>query len=459
MRATTVLVAITALCAGCEYLGGWAPAASVTRTDVDRDRPCAWLPDEVAQTRLRRSAVGDKVRRLLVPALQSAELDAWLLVERASQRDPMFDSLGLTDPGDKAALFVNAGSALPRAFGFGSSPATLAQLTASGLFERVQPLSPASVQDVLAEFRPGRIGIDYSGRVALADGIATGTRQFAAWLVGREYAGTFRSAETAAVTFRAGHTPDEIDLARQAARCAVEIADRALDGGAIEAGRTTGAELSWRILHDIHAARLDTSAPPHVSAIKLDDHAHLNWPWLGPNTDTVIATGDLVHLDFDVRYAGVASTLQRTAYVLKRWESSVPADLHRASETLGQVRAGLAPMFRPGVTGATIANDAAQWVKQNRVAVELVAHPIGSIAVDVGTLAQSDHPIGPYDPAGALTERPLQDQDLQALGFRVTVGLDNGQSLTLSASDDGVVGFGGLDFLAPPVGILVVPRA
>ena len=453
------LVVVAVLCAGCRYAGGWLPSPRVARSFSPRERPCAWLPDEITQSQLRRSVVSDKVRRFVVPALQGAELDAWLLIERGYQRDPMIDSLGLTEPGDKVVLFLDGGTAQPRAFAFGSSPATRAQLTASGLFERVEPVNPDAIQEVVAKFQPRRIGIDYSGRIALADGIATGTRQFAAWLVGHAYAETFRSAEAVALTFRASRTADEIELARQAARCGAEIADRTLGDGAIEPGRTTSAELAWRILGDIRDARLDISAPPHVSTIKLDDHAHLRWPWLGPNTDTTIATGDLLHLDFDVRYAGVATTVQRTAYLLKRWESDAPVDIRRASETLGQVRAGLAPLFRPGVNGPQIANDAMARAKQNHVTLELAMHPVGATAYDIGTVLPAEHAVGPYDAAGALSDRALQEHDAQSLAFRITVGLDNGVPLTLSAGDDGVVGFGGLDFFAPPVGVLAIPRS
>ncbi|HVN84214.1 MAG TPA: M24 family metallopeptidase [Candidatus Binatia bacterium] len=438
------------LCAGCGYVDRVFPPTRPPHQAKTGEPPCAWLPDETAQWQLRRSAVNDKVRRLVVPALRAAELDAWLLVERAHQHDPMFDSLGITEPGDKAVLFIDGGGDQPRAFGFGSSPATLAQLTASGVFEQVQSISRDAVADTLARFRPQRVGIDYSARVPVADGITTGTRQFAAWLVGRDYAGTFRSAEAAAVTFRASHTPDEVDLARQAARCGAELAERVLTSGAIQPGTTTDVDVASQVLAAIHLARLDVSAPPHVSLVKLDNADHLTWPWLGPNRGAVIEAGDLLHLDFDLRYAGMAATVQRSAYVLKRWESEPPADLRRAFATIAQVRNGLAPLLRPGIAGRQLATDALAWAQQNQVTIELDSSPAGNLPRDVGTLPVTDGYVGPYDQVGVLGERTLQAHDLQSLAFRLTIRLDNRRQLTLAASDDGVVGFGGLEFLVPP---------
>ncbi len=432
-------------CAGCSD-GLFSHGASRRGSD---HRPCAWLPDEHAEWQFRRSAVGDKVRRLVGPALQRAELDGWLLIERDYQRDPMLDSFGFTEPGDKAVLLFDSGGPAPRAFGFGTAPAVVAQLTTSGLFEQVLPLTPSAVEDVLARFHPRRIGIDYSARIAPADGIATGTRQFAAWLVGREYAGTFRSAENAAIAVRASRTPDEVELAKQAARCAAEIADRGLADAALDAGRTTATELSSRLAAAVRDAQLDLPSAPHVSIIRLADRTHLAWPWAGPNTDTTIAAGDLVHIELDLRYAGIAATAQRTGYVRGSWERDVPADVRRAFGAMTQVRAGLAPLFRVGATGRQVAADAAAWAQQQHLTIELTAHPIGYTAREVGTFTCPERPYDPYDPADTLADRPLQERDLQALAFHVTVSLDNGNRLTLSAGDVGEVGFGGLELLTP----------
>ncbi len=450
-RPGTLIVALAfAVLAGCGYMGGDHSRARSAAIGVEAaGRPCAWLPDESDQWRLRRSAVREKVRELIIPELHEAELDAWLMVERDYQRDPMMDSLGITEPGDKAVLFLDGGGTQPRAVAFASSPAVVWQMTESRLFERVLPLTPRAVRGALGQFRPRRIGINYSARVSLGDGIATGTRQFAAWLAGRRYAGSFRSAEALAVSFRATRTAEETELSRQAARCAAEVAERVLRAG-IRAGQSTAAELAWTTRAEIRAARLECESVPRVFLIRPGDSEHLGWPWLGVNSPSAIDAGDLVLLELDLRYAGVAAVVQRTAYIEGGSRRALPADIRRVFSALVEARGALAPLFRPGRTGAQVAADAGAWAQQHRLHLELLAHPVGGMPRDAGTLERAAAAPGPYDPAGVLADRPLQAGDIQLLQYRLTALLDNGSELTLSAADEGVVGQAGLDFLTPP---------
>jgi len=458
MKRTGLLLAASMIAAlgGCGYMERMfsrSPTAAVSGSDSGR--PCAWLPGERDQWRLRRSAVREKVRQLVVPGLQKAELDAWLMVERDYQRDPMVNALGFTEPGDKAVLLLDGGGAQPRAFGFASSPDVVWQMTQSGLFEQVLPLTADAVEGTLDRFRPRRIGINYSGRVPFADGIATGTRQFAAWLVGRKYAGTFRSAEALAVGFRSTRTAEETELARQAARCAVEIAERVLATG-LHSGQTSAEELAWYARDEIRAARVEGESLPRVFLVRPDDASSRAWPWLGVNSATTIKAGDLVLIDVDLRYAGAAAAVQRTAYVPGRWRSEPPADIRRAFDVLVAARGGLAPLFRAGRAGRQIAADASAWAQQHQVHLDLLAHPVGDMPRDAGTVARDATSAGPYDEAETLADRPLQEGDVQLLQYRVQVALDNGAQLALSAADEGVVGYAGLDFLVPPPNALML---
>jgi Xaa-Pro dipeptidase len=451
MKRTGLLLAASmiAALAGCGMEGAFSRSRTTAVRVGASERACAWLPGERDQWRLRRSAVREKVKRLVVPGLQKAELDAWLMVERDYQRDPMMSSLGLTQRGDKAVLMLDGGSAQPRVFGFASSPDVVWQMTESGLFEQVLPLTADDVEGTLDRFRPRRIGIDYSGRVPLADGITTGTRQFAAWLVGRKYAGTFRSAEALAVAFRSTRTAEETELTRQAARCAVEIAERALAAG-LRSGQTSAEDLAWYAGDEIRAADVEAESLPRVFLIRPGDAAPHDWPWLGVNSAATIEAGDLLLIDLGLRYAGAAGTVQRTAYVPRRWQSQPPPDIRRAFAVLVEARGGVAPLFRAGRTGRQVAADAAAWAQQHQVRLDLLAHPVGDMPRDAGTLARDATSVGPYDEAGMLADRPLQEGDVQLLEYRVHVALDNGSQLTLSAADEGVVGYSGLDFLVPP---------
>jgi Xaa-Pro aminopeptidase len=452
MSSQAAMLVCVVLLSGCPYLELARPGG--TPAFGESPRRCPPLLDEREQWRVRLDTIRDRLQRLAIPALQSAELDAWLMVERDSQRDPMLESLGLDDSGDKAVLLVDGGGTQPRAFAFGSSW----QLKASGLFEEVSPLTPEAMADTLARFRPRRIGINYSARVPVADGINTGTRQFAAWLVGREYAGAFRSAETAVIALRSTRAPAEVDLARQATLCVDDLVAEVLDDGFVPES-TTAADLSWQLSRVMRRAGLKTSASPRVSVIRLDDRDHTAWPWLGANNDEVIRKGDLILIETEALYAGVATSRGVTAYVLRTWESEPPPEAESAFDALVRARNAVGPMFRPGLDGREVVAEGKQWVAGQGFAVELLSHAVGHWVRDVGTVAADTDHAAPYAMADVLTERPLQEGDLQALTLRVTFPLGDGRQLTVAATDVGKVGFGGLEFLAPPQdSLMLVPR-
>jgi len=81
---------------------------------------------------------------------------------------------------------------------------------------------------------------------------------------------------------------------------------------------------------------------------------------------------------------------------------------------------------------------------------------VGDMPRDAGTVARDATSAGPYDEAETLADRPLQEGDVQLLQYRVQVALDNGAQLALSAADEGVVGYAGLDFLVPPPNALML---
>jgi len=150
-----------------------------------------------------------------------------------------------------------------------------------------------------------------------------------------------------------------------------------------------------------------------------------------------------------LRYGGIAVAQQRTVYVPAAWESTPPGGVVAAFDQLNQARATLVPLFRSGVTGTDLVSQAEAWARSQHIDLVLDASAAGNVVPDTGTIAAHADYIGPYDASGVLSSRPLQEGDLETLAFRLTVTLADGRALTLAAADTGVVGYGGLDLLAP----------
>ena len=112
-----MLLLATLVTGGCSYSGEAFSGMEATSPGLrSHEATCTWLPGEGEEWQQRRRTVRDKVHRLVVPSLRAAELDAWLLVERGFQHDPMLDSIGISEPGDKAVLFADGGGGFPRSF-------------------------------------------------------------------------------------------------------------------------------------------------------------------------------------------------------------------------------------------------------------------------------------------------------------------------------------------------------
>jgi Xaa-Pro aminopeptidase len=139
------------------------------------------------------------------------------------------------------------------------------------------------------------------------------------------------SVGRAVETLRAVKDDEEIALLREA--CA--IADRALadliDAGGLRPGRTeqeVGRDLDARMLdHGAHAPSFET-----IVAAGPDSAVPHHRP-----TDRVLATGDLVKLDFGAEYGGYHSDMTRTLVLgaPADWQREV-YDLVRAAQTAGR---------------------------------------------------------------------------------------------------------------------------
>jgi Xaa-Pro aminopeptidase len=95
----------------------------------------------------------------------------------------------------------------------------------------------------------------------------------------------------------------------------------------------------------------------------------------GLPTDAKISAGDLVHIDFGVRYNNYCSDIQRLVYFRRPKEISVPLELTDAFETVNEIITATARKCRPGVKGYEI-DSMARKILEDR-AYPVYQHALG----------------------------------------------------------------------------------
>lgn len=336
-----------------------------------------------------------RIRQLLPGAMQTAGVDAWLVVCRENANDPLAIHVGGENAGGEAAfLFFRDGSQVRS---LAISPAGEATaLKDVGLHDRVEVLPRGAkvwpaVAAALREHNPARIAINSSSR-AMADGLSASQRQSLERELGPEWSARLVSSEELVVEWLSVKLPAEVDIMRQAA----ETTDRWLREACrtIIPGTTTDADVARFLKGKMREAGVeDAWAPdqnPNINSGPDRGHSHA--------TDKLIRPGDLIQMDFGIKVHGIwCSDVQRFAYVPRDGESDAPEVMkQRFAKAVHGHRLVLAAL-KPGVRGYDVDLVQRQWMKEQGSLPVIwgTGHPVGYWAHDLGPAlsgGQSDQP-------------------------------------------------------------------
>ena len=287
----------------------------------------------------------------------------------------------------------------------------------TGAYERVEGYVQGYKPALLAALRgldPNAIAVNYSEDSEVCDGLTHGmflTLRRVLAEIG--YADRLVSAERLVAALRARKTPQE--LAR--IRAAVLETERIFD----EVGRFLAPGRTERDVADL-VARLraergletawEAATCPAVFTGPDTAGAHY-----GP-TSRAIARGHIVNMDFGVKSEDYCSDLQRTFYVRREGETSVPEPVARGFGTIAQAIESARRALRPGVAGRDV----------DRVAREVVTsagyeefphalgHQVGRFAHDGAAL------LGPtWEKYGGRPLVPVEEGMVFTLEPRLTV--------------------------------------
>ena len=390
----------------------------------------------------------ERIRTLLGPAMERADVDAWVVLARENANDPIASHVGAENAGGLAGFlfFVNGQGELES---LAVSPETestaLAEVTP---LDSVRAIArgTSTYQAVAEELRarnPARIAVNSSSR-NIADGLSWTQRNALEEALGPDLSSRLVSAEDVVIEWLSVKLPREVEIMRRAAAITEELELEAY--AMIEPGVTTDADVA-RFLKGRMAELgvTDGWAPdqnPNVNSGPDRGHSH--------STEKVIEHGDVIQTDFGIKVHGIWVTdIQRFAYVLRPGETEAPPEMQERLKSAKEgSRAGVSAR-RPGATGWEV-DRAQRDVLEARGSIPIIwstGHPVGYWAHDVGP--RLGGAAGGAPPRGDAARELVAGQTFAFDGFYGWTR-DDGSTKTISVEEMVVITDDGAEWMVPP---------
>ncbi len=280
--------------------------------------------------------------------LDEFDLDTWLIYvrETAEHTDPVLKVLGHLNAVWPAAFMFNRDGERIAITGKGDDEAIRSQ----GLFDEVRTYTLSIKEvllEVLSEWDPQTIGVNFSRSDVSADGLTYGMwLNLQTYLKGTPYAERLVSAEDLVEAVRGRKTEGELDAMHDAVSTAMEVFDELTEW--LRAGLSE-KEIHRFVTERVAARGLEMAwDAEHCPGLNAGPDSP--WGHFGAS-DAVTAPGTTLNMDFGVRKNGFCSDNQRVWYFLRDGETEPPEEVQRA---FNSVRDGIQAAFdfvKPGVQG------------------------------------------------------------------------------------------------------------
>jgi len=428
-------VALVAVAVAC---GTPTPAPSTHAPPVE-----AITPASVREhTELEWVLKADKMRQQLIPTMRAHGVNLWIIMSRENAVDPaleLFGGSGITGwyGHRNAYLFYDRGG----------DPGTALETTVYGthlsghlrrFYDTVQSYGEPGLKPLLQKYveerKPGRIAINQSRTISMADGLTAELKSYLIDAIGPTYAARTVSSEPLLVDYVSIHTPEEDVVQERAAKATYEILQRAFSNEVITPGTTTLMDVHYWITAERKRqnfefnfnASLDLQRFAEGKVISLDD-----------SDDPIIERGDVLHVDFGVRLAGIVTDQQKMAYVLRPGETEAPTGLIKAFADSQRAAEIHAAELVPGRTGIDIKTRSEAAAKAEGIDLLVYSHVQGYWVHDAGTWTVFDWP----ERYGAHPRTPLHPGVWFSLEFRTRTAVPewNNQLVAMQREEDMIV--------------------
>jgi Xaa-Pro aminopeptidase len=280
-----------------------------------------------------------KFERILPQVMRENHIDMWIVAEREGHYDPMVDQLG-AGYADEIGYYIftdRGGAHIERA---------TINLVDSDSECKVYDIDANRVdlRKFVAERNPKRIGIDTATEIGTADGLSYSLHEELVRQLGPQWAQRLVSAEKLVSDYRSRHVEAELVAFAKAGEWSRLLAERALSNEVIIPGKTSLADVAWWMREQLFKNNLESSFGTPSVYVLGPDKGH------PVSDDHIIQPGELLAIDWGVKFEGMHTDMKRLAYVLKPGETAAPQGVEHAFEKARAVRDMIYRTVKPGIT-------------------------------------------------------------------------------------------------------------
>lgn len=399
----------------------------------------------------------ERIQKLLPQAMKAANVDAWIIICRENNNDPIAHHIGGENAGGTALFlfFLDGDKVKSTVFSPNGESTALADLK---IHDDVVPIErgKSSIQEAIPFIKSKgfrSIAINSSFENELADGLSFTQRKTLEEALGTD-AAKLVSANELIYEWLSVKLPAEVEIMTKAAELTAKWQVEAYQS--VIPGTSTDADIGKFLKKKMEEYRVtDAWHPdqnPNVNSGPDRGHSHA--------TEKVIMPGDVIQTDFGIRvYDMWVSDIQRFAYVLRAGETKAPDSVQFYFESsIGGNRKALSAM-KPGVLGYQVDKAQRDWMAErgSEPVMWSTGHPVGYVAHDIGpNLGGGLLPDPSVRPAAV---KPLKEGMLFAFDGFHAWKLPQGGTKTMSVEETAVVTKDGARYLIKPQEDLILIKS
>ncbi|MBM7584053.1 Xaa-Pro aminopeptidase [Bacillus pakistanensis] len=360
--------------------------------------------------RIRDRWLLERVNELLPILMKKHKVESWILVGREYNEDPVLETFfpsAIDSSSRLTILFVTMVKGHFEKYILNANPNYSDYYELGWDFEEETQME--ALKRLVEQKKPKNIGLNYGNLHAVTDGLTSSLYTQIMNILGESYKDKVISAEGLSIDWLQIRTNSELNAYPHIAELARFIAKEALSNTVIHPGVTNTQEVVEWIRQRVVDLGLDTSFYPTVDIQRE-----------GEKRDRLegvtILPGDVIHLDFGIRYLGLTTDTQQLAYVLKQGEKKPPRGLNEGLKTALHLEEIIEEQFIAGCSGNDIFSGSMEKAKELGIKAMIYSHPLGYHCHGAGPL------IGLYDQQNEIQGRgelPIEDNTCYAMEFNI----------------------------------------
>jgi Xaa-Pro aminopeptidase len=331
-----------------------------------------------------RNRVAKEKMDRAVSMLKQNGIDLWIFYARLAQ-DRSFELMFHAAPQNETLVALAAtGDRIVFA-----AAEDAEEFRASGLYTQIAEITPetamAQFKAYFEPLRPQKMALNICEGDGSFDGLSKGLYAKLGKAVGEE---TLRQIEISSFPMleelRAVKTEAEIEIMREADRITCDIYDALWQQIYVGMSEVEIGEVMVREMQK-HGVINALGAPDEPPMVLMPKGGMFH---RGPNEANVAMPGDVLVIDFSIRYNGYTSDVARTAYFLKKGETHAPEIVTRVTDAAITAVDAAAGALKPGVHGYDVDAPARGTILSHGYPdiPHAVGHQVGLEVHDGGTI-------------------------------------------------------------------------